>query len=221
MKLEILLKAYVQYQSGEAFRELVAGSLDEVYSTAARIVQGPTHLAEEIVMRVYWELASKAPGLGEDVSLTTWLHEHTCKIAVSVLHEEDRSVDGVALKKEMQTPSTPGIVQPAPPGLATRVCQGILLSAPKRKGLRLSFRPIWRPGWFRPAHVRAAALCALVMIFALWRIPIHKRNPIVQSPEMQLTPASFAQLATPEEAVVPPQSGSTTITNARTNASQP
>jgi hypothetical protein len=43
MKPEILLKAYLQYQSEDAFRELVAGSLDEVYSTALRIVEGPQH----------------------------------------------------------------------------------------------------------------------------------------------------------------------------------
>ncbi len=93
MKPEILLKAYVQYQSDDAFRELVAVSVDEVYSIALRIVQGPQHLAEEAVLRVYWELARKAPRLGEGVVLASWLREHTCKMAVTVLHEEDRSVD--------------------------------------------------------------------------------------------------------------------------------
>ena len=93
MKPEILLKAFVQYESEDAFRELVGSTLDEVYSLALRIVQGPQHLAEETVLRVYWELARKAPRLGEDVVLGSWLREHTCKMAVIVLHEEDRSVD--------------------------------------------------------------------------------------------------------------------------------
>src|SRR5437870_7093431 len=100
MKPEILLKAYVQYQSDDAFRELVAVSVDEVYSIALRIVQGPQHLAEEAVLRVYWELARKAPRLGEGVVLASWLREHTCKMAVTVLREEDRSVDRGALRKD-------------------------------------------------------------------------------------------------------------------------
>ena len=111
MKPEILLKAYVQYQSEDAFRDLVASSLDEVYSIALRLVQGPQHLTEEIVLRVYWELARKAPRLGEDIVLASWLREHTCKTAVSVLHEENRSVDRAALKKEKQALCTPDAVQ--------------------------------------------------------------------------------------------------------------
>ncbi len=82
MKPEILLRAYVLYQSEDAFRELVAGSVDEVYSIALRIVQGAQPLAEETVLRVYLELVRKAPGLREDVVLASWLREHTCKMAV-------------------------------------------------------------------------------------------------------------------------------------------
>ena len=150
MKPEILLKAYVQYQSEDAFRELVGSTLDEVYSVALRIVQGPQHLAEETVLRVYWELARKAPRLGEGLVLASWLREHTCKTAVIVLREEDRSVDRSALKKERQAHSTSDGVQAAPPGLATRVCQGILLNAARYKGFRLSL-PVWGPAWFRRA----------------------------------------------------------------------
>src|SRR5437588_12513689 len=114
MKPEILLKAYVLYQSDDAFRELVAGSLDEVYSGALRMVEGTPHLVEETVLRVYWELARKAPGLGEDIVLASWLREHTCKTAVIVLREEDRSVDRAALKKEKQAPCSPRGLQAAP-----------------------------------------------------------------------------------------------------------
>jgi hypothetical protein len=81
MKPEILLKAYVLYESEEAFRELVAGSVNEVYSTALRIIPGTPHLVEETVMRVYCELARKAPRLGEEVVLSSWLREQTCKMA--------------------------------------------------------------------------------------------------------------------------------------------
>jgi hypothetical protein len=73
MPAEILLKAYVRHQSEDAFRELVARTLDEVYSTALRIVQGTPHLASEVAVRVYMELARKAPRLDEDVVLASWL----------------------------------------------------------------------------------------------------------------------------------------------------
>lgn len=221
MKQEILLKAYVQYQSDEAFRELVADSVDEVYSTAARVIQGPQHLAEETVSRVYWELARKASRLGEDVVLSSWLREHTCKTAVTVLHEEDRPVDREALKKELEAPSSPDRVQPAPPGFATRVCSGILLSAPRRRSFRLPLPAVKWPGCLGPARVRTTALCVLLVTFALWRIPFHKHHPIVRSPELQLTPASFAQLASPEETGLILQSGSTPITNAPANTGKP
>src|SRR5207247_11198446 len=102
MKPEILLKVYVQYQSEDAFRDLVASSLDEVYSTALRIVHGAPHLAEEIVLGVYFELARKAPGLGEDVVLASWLGECTCKMALTVLRAEGRAVDRAGLKKETE-----------------------------------------------------------------------------------------------------------------------
>jgi len=217
MKPEILLKAYVLYQSDEAFRELVAGTLDEVYATALRIVHGPVHLVEETVLRVYWELARKAPGLGEDVVLASWLREHTCKLAVNVLHEEDRSVDRAALKKERQDLSTLNAVQPAPPGLATRVSQGILLYAARHKRPRLSLRPVWGPVWFRRARIGAAVVCVVIVIIFFWNIPYHKRTPIVESPELQMTPASFAQLASPEEGAVPVEPKHTANTNAQAN----
>ena len=220
MKPEILLKAFVLYQSEDAFRELVASSLDEVYSTALHIIQGPSHLAEEAVLRVYWELARKAPSLGEDVVLAAWLREHTCKMAVTVLHEEDRSVDRAALKKEQQGFSTPTDVQTAPPGLATRVCQGILLNLARHKGHRLTLRPVWRPGWFRRVRIGAAAVCALV-ILVVWNTPFHRRHPIVLSPDLEMTPASFAQLASPEEGAMTPEASHTANTNAATHSNQP
>src|ERR1051325_7046592 len=102
MKREILLKAYVVHQSEEAFRELVSVSLDEVYSIALRIVQGISPLAEETTLRVFWELARKAPKLGENVDLGSWLREHTCKTAVAVMREEDRPLDEPILQSEMQ-----------------------------------------------------------------------------------------------------------------------
>jgi hypothetical protein len=217
MRPEILLKAYVLHQCDDAFSELVAGTLDEVHSTALRIVQGPPHLVEEVVLRVYWQLSRKSARLGEDVALSSWLHEQTCKIAVIVLREENRSVDRAALKLQKQGVSSPGRPHPAPPGLATRVSQGILLNSARHKGFHLSL-PSWGPRWVQRARIGAGMAGLCVVIIVLWNNPFHKRNPIVLSPELQLTPASFAQLATPEEGAVSPEPIHIANTNAQTNA---
>jgi len=194
MKREILLKAYVMHQSEEAFRELLAASLDEVYSTAFRIVRGASHLAEEISLRVFLELARNAPRLREDIVLAEWLREHTCKTAVAVLREDGRSVDGPILKSEMQMTSSPNTVQEAaPPGLATRVCQGVLLNAARHKRFRRFSWPA-SPRWIRPKYLLPAAVCMLVIF--VWRNGLfHRSNPIIRSESVELTPASFAQLA--------------------------
>lgn len=220
MRPEILLKAYVLHQSDGAFRELVAGSLDEVYSTALRIIHGPEHLVEETVLRAYWELARKAPRLGEGVAINSWLREHICKMAVIVLREEDRAIDRTALKREKQGLSTANGVQPAPPGLATRVSQGILLNLGRRKHFRMVWWPVWRVEWTRRARIGAVVFCGFIVIMVLWNIPFHKRNPIVESPDLQMTPASFAQLASPEEGAVRVEPIPTASTNAQANSKQ-
>jgi hypothetical protein len=219
MRPEILLKAYVQYQSDDAFRELVASSLDEVYSIAVRIVQGPQHLTEETVLRVYWELARKAPRLGKDVVLAAWLREHTCKMALIVLREEDRSVDRETWNKEKQALSTHSGVQAAPPGLATRVCQGILLNAAGYRSFRFLLPRFWWPSGNRPLYLGAGAVTMLA-IMMLWNVPYHRRNPIIQSPDLQMTPSSFAQLASAEEGAVTPTLMHAAVTNVQTNPNQ-
>jgi hypothetical protein len=217
MKPEVLLKAYVLYQSDDAFRELVAGSLGEVYSIALRIVQGPEHLVEETVLRVYWKLARKAASLGENVEFTSWLREHTCKIAVVVLRENERSIDQAALKKEKEALSTSNGVPVAPPGLVVRVCQGILLNTRRHKGLRLSLRKVSGLSWGARLCIGAGAVCMLAIV-VVWKVPFHKRNPIIQSqsPQMQMTPSSFAQLGSPEDGGALSESIPVAMTNAAT-----
>jgi hypothetical protein len=207
MKPEVLLKAFVLHKSKDAFVELVASTVDEVYSCAFRLVQAPPHLVEEAVLRVYSELARKAPGLLEEVVLATWLREHTCKAAVKILHEQDRSVDRAALKQEKQGLTTPSPIQSAPPGLARRVSWTILLNSPRSNSLWVLLPRISWPAWIRPVHISAGAVCALGLII-LWNIPFHKRNPIVLSPEQTtpLTPASYGQLANSEEGAPRPPS---------------
>jgi hypothetical protein len=219
MKPEVLLKAFVLHDSKEAFIELVVGTVDEVYSIALRIVQGPPHLVEETVLRVYWELARKASRLAEEVVVASWLRKHTCKTAVRILHAEDRSVDRAALKKEKQGLSTASDVQAAPPGLATRVSQSILLNVAGSKSIwRFLSRVLW-PARIRPVHIGVGIVCVLSVI-VLWKNPFHRHNPIVQGPDLQLTPASFGQLANSEEGVVPAASSQTPKSNAEGNQNQ-
>jgi len=199
MAPEILLKAYVQYRSEDAFRELVANTLDEVYSTSLRIVQGTPYLAQEIAVRVYLELARKAPRLAEDVVLASWLHERTCKIAVSVLHSEDRPVDQAVLKAEKNSLSTPIKAGSAPAGLAIRICYSIFLSTAQHKGFRLfPLTALW-PAWIRPRHLGAVAVCVLAVIIVWSSNPFHRRNRIIKFEGLQMTPSSFAQLASPDD----------------------
>jgi hypothetical protein len=213
MKPEILLKAYVQYQSEDAFRELVAGTLDEVYSTSLRVTQGSQRLAEETALNVYLELARKAPRIKEDVMLVSWLRKRTCKIAVRILRFEERIIDRAIVKKEKDVRSTPSEVQP-PPGLAIYICKTVFLSVKRRKGYRLWLPRISWPTWIRPIHVSGAAICVLAII-VWWRNPFQRHNRIIRSEGALMTPTSFAQLASPEE-----WEGPVANTNALTNPNQ-
>lgn len=197
MAPEILLKAYVRHQSEDAFRELVARTLDEVYSTSLRIVHGTPHLAQEIAVRVYSELARKAPGLGRNLVLASWLRERTCKMAVTVLRAEDRPVDWAALKREKKALSVPS-PDPAPAGLANRICYNIFLHGARHKAFRLFLSRAWWPAWMRPWHLSGMAVCVLAVIVR-WHNPFHPRNPIVKSEGLQMTPSCFAQLASPDD----------------------
>ena len=218
MKPEILLKAYIQYQSEDAFRDLVAGTLNGVYSTSLRIVHGAPYLAEAIALSVYSELACKAPGLSKDVVLASWLRERTCKMAVRTLRAEKRAVDWAAVKREKNALSTPADVPPAPPGLAIRIGQSISLSAARHKGHGLFSPRLWLPPWIRPRHVGSAAVC-VILILVWWSIPFQRRHPIVLSHGPKLTPSSFAQLASPEDGG-PPTPSQMANTNAGTNPTQ-
>jgi len=85
-----LLADYVASGSETAFRELVAGYVDLVYSAAIRLVNGDTHLAEDVTQTVFADLAKMARTLSGDVMLGGWLHRHTCFVASKVLRTERR-----------------------------------------------------------------------------------------------------------------------------------
>jgi hypothetical protein len=211
MKPEILLKAYVQYQSEDAFRELVSGTLEEVYSTSFRVTQGAQRLAEEITLNAYLELARRAPGIREDVALASWLRMRACKIAVRILRAGERDIDWAIVKREKDVRSTRTEVQPAPPGLAIYICNTVFISVKPNKGFRLRLPQISWPTWIRPMHVSGVVVCALGILI-WWHNPFHRHNKIIRSEGTLMTPSSFAQLANPEEWKAP-----VVNTNALTN----
>jgi DNA-directed RNA polymerase specialized sigma24 family protein len=66
---EQLLGAYAGERSESAFGELVARHIDFVYSTALRVVNGDSHLAQDVSQTVFIDLARKAASLPGDVAL--------------------------------------------------------------------------------------------------------------------------------------------------------
>ena len=85
-----LLAEYAATGSEAAFRDLVARYVDLVYSAAVRLVNGDTHLAEDVTQTVFADLARLARSLSRDVMLGGWLHRHACFVASKTLRGERR-----------------------------------------------------------------------------------------------------------------------------------
>jgi RNA polymerase sigma factor (sigma-70 family) len=89
-----LLRDYADHGSEPAFRELVRRYTDLVYSVALRRASGDRHLAEDIVQKVFTDLAiqsrrGRGPLAGGPCALGGWLHRHTCFVAAN-LHRADQ-----------------------------------------------------------------------------------------------------------------------------------
>ena len=85
-----LISEYTRNGSEPAFRELVTRYLDLVYSTALRLVEGDTHLAEDVAQMVFVDLARLARNLPKDVLLGGWLHRDTCFVAGKAMRSQRR-----------------------------------------------------------------------------------------------------------------------------------
>jgi RNA polymerase sigma factor (sigma-70 family) len=85
-----LLADYAMNGSEAAFRELVSRYLNLVYSASVRLVDGDTHLAEDVAQTVFVDLARKAGSLSSEVMLGGWLHRHTCFVAAKIMRGERR-----------------------------------------------------------------------------------------------------------------------------------
>jgi len=87
-----LLADYVATGSERAFSELVARYVDLVHSAAVRLVNGDTHLAEDVTQTVFADLARLARTFSRKVMLGGWLHRHTCYVASNILRAERRRI---------------------------------------------------------------------------------------------------------------------------------
>ena len=85
-----LLQQYKREGSESAFGELVRRHIDLVYSAALRVVNGDTHLAQDVTQRVFFDLARKPGSLPRGVVLAGWLHRHTCFRAATAVRTERR-----------------------------------------------------------------------------------------------------------------------------------
>src|SRR5437016_3269923 len=87
---EQLLRQYRRERSESAFSELVSRYIDLAYSAALRVVNGDTHLAQDVTQTVFIHLARKARRLPRGVVLAGWLHRHTCFTAATAVRTERR-----------------------------------------------------------------------------------------------------------------------------------
>jgi RNA polymerase sigma factor (sigma-70 family) len=85
-----LLADYVENGSEAAFRDLVTRYTDLVYSTAVRLVDGDTQLAQDVAQTVFIDLARMARTFSGEVMLGGWLHRHTRFVAANLLRSERR-----------------------------------------------------------------------------------------------------------------------------------
>jgi RNA polymerase sigma factor (sigma-70 family) len=87
---QTLLQEYARTGSDSAFRELVTRYIGLVYSAALRLVDGDTHLAEDVAQTVFTDLARKAGGLSSSVMVGGWLHQRTFNVAAPLMRSQRR-----------------------------------------------------------------------------------------------------------------------------------
>src|SRR5207247_105088 len=71
---EQLLRRYAEEGSEPAFGELVRRHVDLVYSAALRMLNGDSHMAQDVTQNVFADLARKARRLPQGVLLAGWLY---------------------------------------------------------------------------------------------------------------------------------------------------
>jgi RNA polymerase sigma factor (sigma-70 family) len=98
-----LLADYVENGSEAAFRDLVMGYTDLVYSTAFRLVERDAQLAQDVAQTVFIDLARIGRTLSSEVMLGGWLHRHTRFVAANLMRSERRRKSRERQAAEMNT----------------------------------------------------------------------------------------------------------------------
>ena len=113
-----LLCEYVERRSDQAFAALVERHIDLVYSTALRSVQD-THLARDIVQKVFILLARKPGSIRNARVLAGWLYRTTRFTVASTLRTERRRREHERAAMELNTlqPDSPSLCQALAPYL--------------------------------------------------------------------------------------------------------
>ncbi len=101
-----LLERFAARGDERAFGTLVERHVSLVYSTARRVVNGDTHLAEDVAQKVFTDLARKARTLPRDTVLTGWLYEAARFTAANTIRGERRRQAREQEVMAMQTPTT-------------------------------------------------------------------------------------------------------------------
>jgi RNA polymerase sigma factor (sigma-70 family) len=83
-----LLRRFAEGRDEAAFGVLVRRQLNLVYSVALRQVGGDAHLAQDVVQRVFTDLARKAPALSRRATLGGWLYRATRFTAADLVRAE-------------------------------------------------------------------------------------------------------------------------------------
>lgn len=85
-----LLHQFAREHCESAFSEIVQRHIDVVYSAALRILNGDTHLAQDVTQLVFSDLVRKAGSLPSNVVVPAWLHRHATFRACELLRAERR-----------------------------------------------------------------------------------------------------------------------------------
>jgi len=102
------LAEYAKTGSEAAFREVVERYVNLVHSTAARLVDGDSHLAQDVTQKVFVDLSKMAGNLGDDAMIGGWLHRHTCFVASKTMRTERRRKAREQQAVEMNNSDEPG-----------------------------------------------------------------------------------------------------------------
>ena len=85
-----LLRRYAREDDQAAFSEVVRRYVDLAYSAAVRVAGGDRQLAQDVVQKVFTDLARKADGLSGHTTLAGWMHTSVRYAALDALRGERR-----------------------------------------------------------------------------------------------------------------------------------